>query len=72
MSVIVQTFFDSAPGAVRVIGKLGGDHPADGMSAQVNLGDGAYSSIINPQSFAHGGPEWTCRYGDPIGIRYTV
>jgi hypothetical protein len=60
------------PPNVRVIGSLGGDHPADGMTAQVKLGDGAVCSIINPQSFADGGPEWQMRYGDPVGIRYSV
>ncbi|MHB1086119.1 MAG: hypothetical protein ACYCZ0_00020 [Minisyncoccota bacterium] len=29
-------------------------------------------SIINPQSFADGGPEWVMRYGNPEGIRYSV
>lgn len=56
----------------RVTGKLGGPHPADGMTAQVQLGDGAVATIINPQSFAEGGPEWIMRYGDPVGIRYSV
>lgn len=56
----------------RVTGKLGGSHPADGLTAQVQLGDGAVATIINPQSFAEGGPEWVMRYGDPMGIRYAV
>lgn len=47
-------------------------HPADGMTATVSMGDGAYSTIINPQSFADGGPEWVMRYGRPESIRYTV
>lgn len=47
-------------------------HPADGMTATVSMGDGAYSTIINPQSFANGGPEWVMRYGRPESIRYTV
>jgi hypothetical protein len=42
------------------------------MTCEVNLGGGAYSSIINPQSFVNGGAEWHCRYGDVVGIRYTV
>ncbi|MDI6026771.1 hypothetical protein QBK99_11270 [Corticibacterium sp. UT-5YL-CI-8] len=29
-------------------------------------------TIINPQSFADGGPEWVMRYGAPESIRYTV
>ena len=47
-------------------------HPADGMTAQVNVGDNAAMTIINPQSFAKGGAEWVMRYGDPVSIRYTV
>lgn len=47
-------------------------HPADGMTGQVELGDGAASTIINPQSFADGGAEWVMRYGNPVPIRYTV
>lgn len=47
-------------------------HPADGMTAQVSMGDGAYCTIINPQSFGDGGPEWVMRYGRPESIRYTV
>ena len=56
----------------RVTGKLDGPHPADGLTAQVQLGGGAVATIINPQSFANGGPEWVMRYGDPVGIRYSV
>lgn len=60
-------------GSVRVIGRLAGKkHPADGMTAQVIMGGGAVSSIINPQSFEDGGPEWVCRYGDVESIRYSV
>lgn len=56
----------------RVIGKLGGDHAADGMTAHVDVGDGAVMEIINPQSFRDGGPEWVMRYGNPLAIRYSV
>lgn len=47
-------------------------HPADGMTAIVDVGDGAVMEIINPQSFMSGGPEWVMRYGNPEPIRYTV
>lgn len=47
-------------------------HPANGMTAEVHLGDGAYASIIDPSSFNDGGAEWVMRYGDPESIRYTV
>jgi len=60
-------------GYYRVAGPTpNGGHPADGMTAIVSLGDGAYSTIINPQSFEDGGPEWVMRYGKPDSIRYTV
>lgn len=57
---------------VRVTGNLGGSHPADGMTAEVDLGDGATATIINPKSFEDGGPEWVMRYGNPLAIRYVV
>lgn len=47
-------------------------HPADGMTAQVPVGDGAVMTIINPNSFEDGGAEWVMRYGNPESIRYTV
>lgn len=60
-------------GSVRVIGALGSSkHPADGMTAHVCCGDGAYMTIINPQSFEDGGPEWACRYGNVESIRYSI
>lgn len=68
----VQSLIDAPTGSYRVTGQLGGKHPAGGMTAEVAMGDGAYMSIINPQSFKNGGPEWRMRYGDPDGIRYTV
>lgn len=42
------------------------------MTAEVPLGDGAFHTIINPQSFEIGGPEWVMRYGNPESIRFTV
>lgn len=59
-------------GAYRVIDNTPGGHPADGMTAMVSLGDGAFASIMNPQSFEEGGPEWVMRYGNPESIRYSV
>lgn len=73
---VVSTLYpdgDYAPaGDVRVIDNTPGGHPADGMTATVSMGDGAFSSIINPQSFEDGGPEWVMRYGNPESIRYSV
>lgn len=47
-------------------------HPANGMFAEVHLGDGAYMSIVDPKSHEDGGAEWVLRYGDPETIRYSV
>lgn len=73
---IVSTLYPGGdyapPGDVRVIDNTPGGHPADGMTATVSMGDGAFSSIINPQSFEEGGPEWVMRYGNPESIRYSV
>ena len=63
--------FDLLHGSVEV-GFGSKPHPADGMVANVNHGDGAVSTIIDPRSFADGGPEWVMRYGNPESIRYTV
>lgn len=64
---------DPQPGEFRVCcGGAGGPHPADNMTADMEMGGGAFMTFINPQSFADGGPEWTCRYGNIVGIRYTV
>lgn len=61
------------PGDFRVCrGGTAGPHPADNMTAYMEMGGGAIMTLINPQSFADGGPEWTCRYGNIEGIRYTV
>jgi hypothetical protein len=60
-------------GSVRHGGRSGTNgHPADGMTAHVDHGGGAVSTIIDPRSFDNGGPEWVMRYGDPESIRYTV
>ncbi|WP_293811331.1 hypothetical protein [uncultured Bosea sp.] len=75
-AVQVKTLFPNnqyAPaGAYRIIDNTPGGHPADGMTATVSLGDGAFTSIINPRSFEEGGPEWVMRYGNPESIRYAV
>jgi hypothetical protein len=38
--------------------------------AQVELGDGAAMSVLNPRSFKDGGLEWQLRYGDVEAVRY--
>lgn len=45
------------PGAYRV-GHSNPPHLADGMTAGVCIGDGAYSTIPNPQSYERGGIVW--------------
>lgn len=74
---VVETLYPAGGAArigdVRVTGPTpNGGHPADGMTAHVWLGDGAVATIVNPQSFANGGPEWVMRYGNPESIRYAV
>ena len=64
---------DQTIGAVRVIGDLANPkHPADGLTASIAYGGGAFGTIPNPQSYADGGPVWRMTWGDPIGIRYSV
>lgn len=64
---------DAPAGHVRRNAKsLPHGHSADGMTASVSLGGEAMSTIIDPQSFENGGPEWVCRCGNVESIRYTV
>lgn len=48
---------DDMPGGYRV-GHSSRPHLADGMTASVCIGGGAYSTIPNPQSYHHGGIVW--------------
>jgi hypothetical protein len=59
--VIEWTPSPKAEGSYRVGHSLGG-HPADGLTAKVHLGDGAYSTILNPQSLMDGGLIWCLTY----------
>lgn len=54
---------DGTPGAYRV-GHSRPPHPADGLTAQVCIGGGAYSTIPNPQSYDQGGIVWHLTYAD--------
>lgn len=46
---------------------------ASRMAHDVEVGDGAIMTIIDPRSFDDGGLEWAMRYGaDVEPIRYTV
>ena len=70
--LIVDRIYDAPAGSVRRIQNTPGGHPADGMTATVALGGGAYATIIDPTCFDDGGPEWVMRYGNPESIRYAV
>jgi|GEM_PF-2872696 len=45
---------------------------AQGMTAEVELGEGAGATIIDPRSFEDGGAEWVMRYGNPASISLVV
>lgn len=47
-------------------------HPADGMTLQVDMGDGAWMTILDPRSFENGGLIWTLTWGSAKDIRYTA
>lgn len=40
------------------------------LTIEVDCGDGAVMSIIDPRSFNDGGVEWRLRYGSPDEVRY--
>jgi len=42
------------------------------LTEEVQVGEGALMTIVNPQSFVDGGPAWICRYGNVENIRYTL
>lgn len=72
MSLLVQSLIDAPLGAVRVTGKLGGKNPADGLTAQVNICDGAVMTIQNPWSFIDGGVGWRLNYGNHESVRHSA
>jgi len=45
-------------------------HPANGMTAEVHVGDGAVMTIIDPTHDT--GLEWVMRYGTPEPFRYSA
>ncbi len=48
-------------------------HPADGMTSQLDVGDGAVMGLVDPRSFADGGLTWALAYwGDPTPLRHTA
>lgn len=69
---VVETLIGAPAGSVRLTGQLGGKHPADGLTGQVAVGDGAVMTVINPRSFEYGGLEWRLRYGNAEGVKYTA
>jgi len=42
----------------------------DNLTLEVDCGDGAFMSIVDPRSFEDGGVEWVLRYGNPTKVRY--
>jgi len=42
------------------------------LVAEVDCGDGAVMTIVDPRSLKDGGAEWQMRYGNPVAIRYVV
>lgn len=52
---------EDEPGAFRV-GHSKAPHLADGMTAIICIGGGAFSTIPNPQSYQHGGIVWHLTY----------
>ena len=42
------------------------------LTAEINCGDGAVMTIVDPRSFEDGGIGWKLRYGNPDGVRYTA
>ena len=60
------------PGAYRVGHSKPNGHPADGMTASVCIGDGAFSTIPNPMSYENGGIVWTLTYGNAHSVRLTA
>lgn len=69
---VVETLVGAPEGSVRLTGRIGGDHSADGLTGIVAVGDGAVMTVINPRSFENGSLEWRLRYGNAEGIKYTA
>ena len=47
-------------------------HPADGMTLEVDCGDGAWMSIGDPRSYTDGGLGWTLTWGNAESIKFTA
>lgn len=60
------------PGAYRVGHSKPNGHPADGMTAIVHIGDGAFSTIPNPMSYSEGGIVWTLAWGNAEAVKHTA
>ena len=54
------------PGHVHVISSKMHPHPADGMTASVTIGGGAFSTILNP--VAERPICWIMTWGDPASV----
>lgn len=52
--------------------KTEGGHPANGMTAHLHVGDGAWMTLQNPQSFGGGGVGWHLNHGNVEAVRYVA
>lgn len=59
-------------GAYRVGHSQPNGHPADGMTAHVDMGGGAFSTIPNPMSYENGGIVWTLAWGNAEAVKHTA
>lgn len=60
-----------APGAYRVFHSTP-PHAADGMTALVSMGDGAFMEMPNPQAGHHGSIGWTMTWGNARPVLLTA
>ena len=42
------------------------------LTAEINCGDGAVMTIVDPRSFEDGGVGWKLRYGNPDAVRHSA
>jgi len=42
------------------------------LTLEVDCGEGAFMSIVDPRSFQNGGVEWRLRYGSPDEVRFVA
>lgn len=74
MADVVRNMYgkEATIGAVRPRGPSKPPHPADGLCADVKVGDGAFMTILDPRSFEDGGLAWRLTYGEAEPIKHTA